>query len=287
MIIANKEIVVDGKLLKIAKLKGEYHEWLDDPCGFVDEMKRQRTGADVFTFIQSITDRTPRFQFYHEWESVAAVPISTYDTWFKKQINDKTRNMIRRAQKSGVEVRLVPFNDDLVKGIKNIYDETPVRQGKPFKHYGKSLETLKESHITFLEKSDFLGAYYQDELIGFVKLVREGKASDMMHIISMVGHREKAPTNALIAKAVELCAERGDCYLQYGPWSGRTLIDFKKHHAFERVDLPRYFVPLNLTGKVMLKLKLHRKMTSVLPEKWRYALINVRNRFNEARLARE
>jgi hypothetical protein len=36
-----------------------------------------------------------------------------------------------------------------------------------------------------------------------------------MHILSMIRHREKAPTNALIAQAVRSCAERGIPYLWY------------------------------------------------------------------------
>ena len=39
---------------------------------------------------------------------------------------------MRRAEKRGVVVREVPFDDDLVRGIVEIYDETPIRQGGPY-----------------------------------------------------------------------------------------------------------------------------------------------------------
>lgn len=280
MIIDNREIVVTGKLLKVAKLKSECHEWVEDPHAFVAKLKETSIEADVFTFNQRITDREPRYDFHIEWDSMAALPITTYDVWLKRQINDKTRNMIRRAQKSGVEVRVVEFDDDLVKGIKTIYDESPLRQGKPFKHYNMSLDDLSKAHITFSDRSVFLGAYYQSQLIGFVKLVQEGETSEVMNIVSMVCHRDKAPTNALLAKAVEVCAARGDRYIIYGPWDGQSLIDFKKHHAFQKVDVPRYFVPLNLKGKLMLFLKLHRKLSNLLPPAVTWFLINIRNRYN-------
>jgi hypothetical protein len=280
LFVDDKDILANGRFFKIARLKAEYYEWVEDPHSFLKEMKKADTGADLFTFIQKITDRTPRFDFHLEWDSVAAVPITTYEVWWKSQINDKTRNMIRRAQKSGVEVRLVDFSDDLVKGIKAVYDESPLRQGKPFKHYGKSLEVLKETHITFLDRSQFLGAYYQDEMIGFAKLVHNEGSSDLMQIVSMIGHRDKAPTNALLAKSVEICAERGISYLQYGPWDGRSLIDFKKHHAFEQFDLPRYYVPLNLKGRLGLCLKLHRKASGILPQNWIDVLVGFRSRWN-------
>ena len=40
-----------------------------------------------------------------------------------------------------------------------------------------------------------------------------------MQIVSMVGHQDKAPTNALIAQAVRSCAERGIPYLWYANMS--------------------------------------------------------------------
>lgn len=280
MLVDNKEVVVSGRFLRTVRLKAEYYEWVDDPHGFVAEAKAGRVRADLFTFLQGVSDRSPRYDFHLEWESVAALPITKYEDWWKKQINDKTRNMIRKAQKSGVEVRAVEFTDDLVKGILEIYNESPLRQGKPFRHYGKDFETVKRDHISYLERSDFIGSFYKDELIGFVKLVHGKGVSSLMQIISKISHRDKAPTNALIAKAVEICAERGVPYLHYGIWSRRSLGDFKKHHAFERFDLPRYFVPLNLKGKLILQLTLHRKLSDRLPESWLNFMTDLRSKWN-------
>ncbi len=280
LLVDNKEVVVSGRFLRTVRLKAEYYEWVDDPHGFVAEAKAGRVRADLFTFLQGVSDRSPRYDFHLEWESVAVLPITKYEDWWKKQINDKTRNMIRKAQKSGVEVRAVEFTDDLVKGILEIYNESPLRQGKPFRHYGKDFETVKRDHISYLERSDFIGSFYKDELIGFVKLVHGKGVSSLMQIISKISHRDKAPTNALIAKAVEICAERGVPYLHYGIWSRRSLGDFKKHHAFERFDLPRYFVPLNLKGKLILQLTLHRKLSDRLPESWLNFMTDLRSKWN-------
>ena len=60
-------------------------------------------------------------------------------------------------------------------------------------------------------------------------------------------------------------------YLHYGLWSNRGLGVFKQHHAFEEMDVVRYFVPLNLRGQIALGLKLHRSLAEMLPEK----LVNV------------
>jgi hypothetical protein len=285
LLVNNKEIAVSGRFVKTARLRDEYYDWVDEPHSFVAEVKTCR-GADLFTFLQKVTDKNTRYDFYLEWDSIAVLPITTYENWWTRQINDKTRNMIRKTQKSGVEVRLVEFNDDLMKGIKEIYDESPLRQGKPFKHYRKDLATLKSDHITFLDQSQFIGAFYQDELIGFAKLVHDQGISHLMQIISKIGHRSKAPTNSLIAEAVAICAKRNVPYLHYGVWNSRGLGEFKKHHAFERFDIPRYFIPLNLKGKLSLGLNLHRNFSKCLPESWLEFLVDCRSQWYSFRMTR-
>lgn len=264
----NVEIQVHGRLVRIAKLKNEYYEHLLNPNRFLDEAIQSHLKADVFTFLQNVIDTEPHHDYHLEWTSLAVLKISTYGQWWKTQINDKTRNMIRRASKSGIQIRVADFKDDFIKGVKSIYDESPLRQGKPFKHYGKDLDTLKREHATFLERSVFIGAYDSDELIGFIKLVHGNGYSSLMQIISKISYRAKAPTNALIAKAVEICCENNIHYLHYGIMSRRGLGEFKKHHAFERHDVPRYFVPLTIWGRVVLGLGLHRPFQDRLPEQW-------------------
>ena len=67
-------------------------------------------------------------------------------------------------------VKVTEFSDQLVEAICRIYNETPVRQGKTFwQHYQKDFESVRSALATYLERSIFLGAYYEDELIGFMK----------------------------------------------------------------------------------------------------------------------
>jgi hypothetical protein len=150
-------------------------------------------------------------------------------------------------------------------------------------HYGKDFETVKRENQTFVENSHFIGAFYKSELIGFVKLVHDRTYSSLMQIISKVSHRDKAPTNALMARAVQVCTENQVPYLVYGTWSKRGLGDFKIHHGFECFDIPRYFVPLNLRGKVLLELNLHRKFIQYIPEKCLSIVINWRNSWNSSK----
>ena len=56
---------------------------------------------------------------------MAALPITTFDDWMAHQIGPKVRNMVRKATKNGVVVREVPFDDALIRGIQEIYNESP------------------------------------------------------------------------------------------------------------------------------------------------------------------
>ena len=88
---------------------------------------------------------------------MAAVPVSTFDHWWGRQINAKVRNMVRLAEKLGVTVRTVAFEDPLVRGISSIYNESPIRQARHFPHYGKDIEILRRENGTFLERRVFIG----------------------------------------------------------------------------------------------------------------------------------
>lgn len=283
IIIDDIETVISGRFIRIARLKAEYYEFVDDPSNFIAKAKSNEVSADLFTFVLGVGDRNTRYDFHTEIDNISVLPITTYENWWKRQINDKTRNMIRKAQKKAVDVRVIKFSDDLVKGIVEIYNESPTRQGKPFLHYGKDFETVKRGHISYMERSEFIGAFYKNELIGFVKLVHGNGVSNLMQIIAKIAHRDKAPTNALISKAVEICARLNVPYLHYGVWSRRGLGGFKKHHAFQRFEVPRYYIPLNYRGRLILKLGLHHKIVNLLPENWVDILLSLRSKWSSRR----
>lgn len=290
--ILEKDINISGRMIKLAKLKAEGYEFIDNPEDFIGKMKSGTLKADIFTFSQKIPETTPNYDYYIEWDNVAAIPIRTYDHWWTKQINDKTRNMVRKAKKKGVVVEIADFNDEFIHGIAGIYNETPIRQGKRFRHYGKSEEMIKEENSTYLDRSCFLGAYYNDELIGFIKLVFDKDFASMMQILSKVGHRDKAPTNALLAKAVEVCERDRIPYLVYAKffYGGKgkdSLSEFKHHNGFMKIDLPRYYVPITFKGKIALKCNLHRDIKDNLPEKVVFFLTDMRNRLNKIKYGKE
>ena len=262
-----------GRLIRMACVEGDGYVFLENPDVMLTGLRSSRERIDLFTFSQKVPDAVPKYRYPMEWDNVAALPVSTFDHWWTRQINDKTRNMVRRAAKKGVTTREVPFDDALVHGIWGIYNESPIRQGKSFPHYGKDIEAVRKMSGTFLDRSVFMGAFLGELLIGFAKLVGDedqGQAG-LMHILSMIQHADKAPTNALIAQAVRSCAERGIPYLVYaqfgyGKKQRDSLSDFKQHNGFRRIDLPRYYVPLTCIGRIALRLRLHHGLVEHIPE---------------------
>ena len=55
--------------------------------------------VDLLTFIQRISDTTPKYDYPMEWDNMAVLPISTFDAWMKNQIDFKVRNKVRKAEK--------------------------------------------------------------------------------------------------------------------------------------------------------------------------------------------
>lgn len=280
-------IIITGKTIKIARRKEEWLEDIEDPTSILKQLKKSRAKADIFTFWQRLPETKPKFAYYMEWDNVAALHITNYEQWWEKQLNAKTRNMIRRAEKKGIEVKVVEFDDQLIKGITGIFDETPIRQGKPFWHYRKDFQTVKREMSDRLDIADFIGAYYDNELVGFIKLLHAGRYLDMVEILSKIGHRDKAPTNALLAKAVEICDKKKLEYIVYAHWPRGSLGDFKRHNGFEKIDLPRYYVPLTIKGTAFLKLHLHHGIVGILPENWKVRLIDLRRRWYSRKPASE
>lgn len=269
-----EDFEVRGRWLRIASWRNNYDE-LPDPPVVIDLLK-QRTVADIFTFSQRLPNTTARYSYNLEWDNVAAIPIRTYEEWWDHQIDKKVRKHVRRAVRAGVVVRQAEFSDELVRGIMHIYNESPVRGGRAFRHYGDDFETCKRKHATWLDRSEFIGAFLDGQLVGFVKLVYAGVTARTIQNIAMKKYGTLGVGNALLAKAVELCAQRHICYLiygkmKYGNKGSQGLEQFKLDNGFELYKLPKYYVPLTAKGEVAIKLGLHRDVDRLIP-RWFFRL---------------
>ena len=289
--IRDRTVIAVGKWLKVASIHDEFFvegEIVPEPDEFIAELKCWNLKPDLFTFAQKVSDLSPRFGFYSEWENFAVIPITTYKDWLKNRIGKGARVNLHRAEREGVVVRAVPYDDHFVQGIKDLYDETPIRQGKPFWHHGKSFEDIKKIHGTYRERAEYIGAYFEGELIGFLKMVYVGNIAKTMNVIGKEKYFRKRPTNALIAKAVEICAQKGIAYLNYGEYRfpGRkqsSLSDFKRRNGFQEFKFPRYYVPLTTKGKLALAFGFHRDSKALMPWTVTKHLLQLRSLYYENR----
>ena len=275
MTICGKDLKIQGRLIRIGQVDGDQSQltFLDQPETILQELRKSKTRIDIFTFLQNPPDTLPKYTYPIEWDNLSILPISTFEYWWKHQVHSNIRVKVRKGEKNGLEIRDVPFDDALVRGVCEIYNECPIRQGRPFPHYGIDVERARQYARSFLERSIFLGAYLGGRMVGFAKLVTDEDHSQagILHLLAMIQHRDKAVTNSLIAQAVRSCAERKIQYLTYGRFVyGKKKVDslsqFKEANGFRRLDLPRYYVPLTPLGSLAVRLGLYRNVRDRVPE---------------------
>jgi len=290
-----KTVAVNGQDLCITKgivrTISPFEEWLDtieDTETCIRVCKEQKIPADILRFSQNLPNVIPRYRYYSEPLGLAVIPISTYDNWFRNQIHRNVRNKIRKSEKLGVRTVVHAFDRRLLEGLVQIFNETRLRRGKPNLYYGKTLEEVEKEWAPDLDRSCFIVALFEGEIIGFVKLVFSGFAGRTSGTVAKIAHRDKAPMNALIAAAVNICAERKVPYMIYGKYTyGKkgedSLTDFKRSNGFERIEVPEYYIPLSFRGWIGLKLGLHHEPSSLFPQWVLRFLLTIRSRYYEKR----
>lgn len=262
---------------KIASDTEEYERDIVPTEEYIQKLNERR--MDLFTFIErkwSHTIPNPPGTWLEADDNVALLQVTSYAEWWKS-IGKKTRNMIRKAEKSGIKTEVVEPSEKLAEGIWKIYNETPIRQERGFPHYGRPLEDVKED-ILSSKNCTYIGAYFQDELTGFLHLAHGNNVVRISKILSFQKHLDKAVNNALVAKAVEVCGDRHVQWITYGRMGNHpTLDNFKENNGFAKFKLTRYYIPLTRKGTIAAKLRLHRDLKDILPQAMKRPLFPVYN----------
>ena len=267
-------------------------EWLETelekPQECIEQFRdRRRSGApraDILNFAQKLPDTAAKYAYPSEMDSIAAVQITTFDEWWTG-LPQESRKNVRKAEKRGVVVSVKELNDDLVKDIIDVNNDSPLRQGRTFDHYGKNFDQVKKDQSSFPGRSDFICAYVGEELVGFIKLVYSGTVASIVQIFPKASHADKKPANALIAKAVEVCHSKGMTHLVYGQYNynnkgDSSLRQFKVRNGFNEILVPRFFVPLTLWGQICMKMKnLHHGFRGALTPRILALLVKARARW--------
>lgn len=262
----------------------EYYKNINPTPEFL--LKLQLRGIDVFTFIERkwccpITN--PPADWVKTDDNIGLLEIKDYQTWWNA-IGKKTRNMVRKAEKDGVVVSVVPQSDKLAEGIWKIYNETPIRQGRAFPHYGES-QALVAANMYQEKNSTFIAGYIGDELAGFIQILHGDSIAILSNILSMQKHWDKSVNNALLAKAVEVCALNNEHWLMYGRIGNHPSLDkFKDNNGFVKYPVTRYYIPITGKGRLAIKLGLHRELKDALPDSIKYPLLPLVNWISRVKL---
>ena len=239
---------------KIAYDIQEYERNIALDESFIEKLSAR--GIDVFTFIERkwcCPIPNPPSTWIKNDDNVGLLEIKDYEGWWDA-VGKKTRNMVRRAEKSGIKVDVVEPNEKFAEGVWKIYNETPIRQERAFPHYGESLNTVA-SNISAAQNSTFIGAFLKEELVGFIQITHGDCIAIISQILSMQKQWDKSVNNALLAKAVEVCASKGERWLMYGRIGNHPSLDkFKESNGFAKFPITRYYVPLTWRGKVAVRL---------------------------------
>ena len=268
------KLIATGNRLRTAFVRGEdmMENELENPALYIEKLKGDANNtlrAHIFTFTQKLPATRPEYTYPMEWDSVAAVRLVSFKEWWEG-LPQETRKNVRRSHKRNVQVSVKVFDDDLIRGIKQVNDDSPLRQGLPNGYFGKSIEETRKLYGEFVGRCDFICACVGEELVGFLHLVYRGDIASILNLTTKPGHFDKRPANALVAKAVELCEEKHISYITYGRYNygnkrDNPLRQFKVRNGFTEVLVPRYFVPLTRWGRLCMKAKLHRGLVGILP----------------------
>src|SRR5206468_7988260 len=89
--VCGRNIKVDGRLIRIGRLEGDKYRFLSDPKPVIDGLREAKAPMDLFTFMQRLPETSPKYAYPMEWDNLAALPITDFDHWWTKQIDNKTR----------------------------------------------------------------------------------------------------------------------------------------------------------------------------------------------------
>ena len=271
-LLTNKKIFV-----RTAKDAKEYLKDIIPKREFLEKIAER--GIDIFTFIergwlranQEVSDSWARTK-----DNISLLEVETFQTWWQK-IGKKTRNMVRKAEKRGIVTKIVQPSGKIAKGIWQIHNETPIRQHRAYLHYGVALQRVTRGLLA-AKASTFVGAFLQDELVGFEQIAFGDKVAVIHQILSMQEHFDKAVNNSLLAKAVKICASKKIRWLVYGRMGNHPSLDkFKHNNGFNRFTLNRYFIPLSRKGKIAIRIGFHRDIRDILPKSMKRFLIPIYN----------
>lgn len=179
------------------------------------------------------------FAHSSDWiRSVASLPSDQETFW--KRINDKTRNMIRQAQKAGLEFSLVNHDAETAEAAVAVLRKTQHRLGiPPFSkaYYLNLVERLVRDKL-----GEICTVKNHGRVIAAAILFFENSAAIYAYAGSLPEAWPLRANDFLVWKSLVLAIERGKMIFDFGSDSSRqdNLLFFKKKWGADQTPLHYY-----------------------------------------------
>ena len=161
---------------------------------------------------------------------LALLAIPSTPEAYLDAVGPKTRNVIRKAARTGYEFRPFDWNDHLDE-IYEVNTSMEVRRGRPMEGwYAEPVEPREAS-----EHLQYYGAFRDGRLYGYLHVAVCGDFAFVRHFIGHAEHLTNGIMNGLIFRSVEQYAGTAPVqWLKYGPFVDGTdsLNVFKRHAGF-------------------------------------------------------
>jgi hypothetical protein len=240
-----------GRLLRRVSPADEWHEGrvtTDDlPRWLIAARGDRRLGgrhADLFTFWQGYPDTGPMLPYTYTYREVAVLPITTRAEWLARLTRTK-RQALAKAATLGMQIRPAQFNEAFIAGMVALFNESPIRQGRPFAHCGKDAAQVRQEFARHLDREIIFGAYQGERLVGFVFLAIGDEIAHLEEIIATATVPAR-PVNVAPSAPRSMCVARQIPALLYAFGPRGTPADFKRF-PFARI---RCSSTMPLTWKV-------------------------------------
>jgi len=178
-----------------------------------------------------------KYSFYYYPIAVIKVPNMIEE--YLKLIGAKSRNMNKKAQKSGIECRVFDWNDYL-DDIYEINTSSSVRQGREmdsaYQQYPKRIDTNPQGDFKIVH----IGGFKEEKLVGYIELYIYGNFAMTNRIL---GHKEYLRfgiMNLMFKEAAAYAIQSGLEYINYLTMENRknnSLSAFKYRVGFREYSL--------------------------------------------------
>lgn len=193
-------------------------------------------------------------------------------------MNKKTRNMVTSSLRAGAKAECVEkMSETTCAQVLRIFKETPFREGRFFPGYYTWTSCRVRNVFRTNEENVSVIATWKGKVVGVSRVRFNDQVAALGQLMSSVEARRgcRGISNLMIAKLVELLAERGVRYLVYGKFGVIPSLDrFKLSNGFRPVTVNYNYVLLSAKARGLAALGLHRRPDILLSSHpWSISLV--------------